>query len=172
MIPKPKRFWAQKTIPQKMYHILKNYVLVAELVPIRAVLFFILSVALYLWNIVLSKLVKMGKSHIQILYSLHKTQKKKMVSLKLVKLCNSIICRAILLVLGFSWIEEKVKSTSGKLSSGSKPQMKGGDIVLCNHSSYIDQIYLTYLFGNPIFTSIPSLEEPVSSFFFWRSPIH
>ena len=76
MIPKPKRFWAQKTIPQKMYHILKNYVLVAELVPIRAVLFFILSVALYLWNIVLSKLVKMGKSHTQILYSLHKTQKK------------------------------------------------------------------------------------------------
>ena len=45
--------------------------------------------------------------------------------------------------------------------------MKGGDIVLCNHSSYIDQIYLTYLFGNPIFTSIPNLEEPVSSFFFF-----
>ncbi len=75
------------------------------------------------------------------------------------------LCRAILSVLGFFVIEERVPDCRriglGKLPPRVtlKPSpIRSGDILVCNHTSFIDVLFLAYRFG-PDFGATSALKE-------------
>ncbi|GAA5831490.1 hypothetical protein JCM11251_004042 [Rhodosporidiobolus azoricus] len=82
--------------------------------------------------------------------------------------CNASIARLILAVIGVLWI--KVETVQLKRTGRSPPNVpftpKKGDIIVANHSSYIDLLYLAFRY-NPTFLlplSSPSTPGKISSF--------
>jgi len=66
--------------------------------------------------------------------------------------------RVLLFLLGFYWIQTRYvklgRSTRiPKNSAGS--DVKAGDVIICNHSSYIDVFFLAFRFS-PVFTVVPN----------------
>ncbi|GAA5892480.1 hypothetical protein JCM6882_005626 [Rhodosporidiobolus microsporus] len=66
--------------------------------------------------------------------------------------CNASIARLVLAVLGVLWI--KVETVQLKRTGRSPPQVpfdpKKGDVIVANHSSYLDFLYLAFRY-NPTF---------------------
>ncbi|EAL67787.1 hypothetical protein DDB_G0279277 [Dictyostelium discoideum AX4] len=70
-----------------------------------------------------------------------------------------IIGRIILLCMGFIQLDEFTETLSrSKVASGSIDQCTRKDIIICNHSSYVDIIYLCYKFS-PTFAIPPNDEK-------------
>ncbi|KAK5582671.1 hypothetical protein RB653_004256 [Dictyostelium firmibasis] len=73
-----------------------------------------------------------------------------------------ILGRIILLCMGFIQLDEFTETLSrSKVASGSIDQYTRKDIIVCNHSSYVDIIYLCYKFS-PTFAIPPNDEKNLS----------
>jgi len=69
----------------------------------------------------------------------------------LVRYVQILGCRTLLFLLGFYWIPVLFYRHSSHTSSIDK--IKGGDLIICNHTSYIDVLYLAFRFS-PIFVTV------------------
>lgn len=73
-------------------------------------------------------------------------------------LCSPIL-RLILLLMGFYWVNQSTVFTS-QLRKSQREKCKqrsvdSGDVILLNHVSYVDVIWLAYRYA-PVFTSVPN----------------
>ncbi|KAJ1671443.1 Vacuolar protein sorting protein vps66, partial [Spiromyces aspiralis] len=85
------------------------------------------------------------------------------IKYKWLRLTRAALYRLSLLLLGFYWIESKVVtlkkgrqatlSRQQQSSSGTMTTVRSGDIIIANHTSYLDILYLTFR-CNPTFVQI------------------
>ncbi|KAF2075825.1 hypothetical protein CYY_002859 [Polysphondylium violaceum] len=73
-----------------------------------------------------------------------------------------IFARWILFAMGYFKIEESTETLSrSKKAAGSIGTFKMNDVIICNHSSYVDIIYLAYRFS-PTFAVPPNDRDPTT----------
>lgn len=74
----------------------------------------------------------------------------------LLRLFHIILCRSILFILGFWDIESRYPQTKKKAQSiVPSTQVKNGDLIISNHVSYIDLLFLLYEYS-PVFIYAPN----------------
>eukprot|EP01112_Ceratiomyxa_fruticulosa_P012551 TRINITY_DN3480_c0_g1_i1.p1 TRINITY_DN3480_c0_g1~~TRINITY_DN3480_c0_g1_i1.p1 ORF type:complete len:352 (-),score=66.81 TRINITY_DN3480_c0_g1_i1:290-1345(-) len=73
------------------------------------------------------------------------------------RLVEGTCARLILLLMGFWSISTKQTylSKQQKQAGGENLQVKSGDIIIANHTSYVDILYLSFRFS-PVFTATPN----------------
>eukprot|EP01111_Echinosteliopsis_oligospora_P009874 TRINITY_DN2977_c0_g2_i1.p1 TRINITY_DN2977_c0_g2~~TRINITY_DN2977_c0_g2_i1.p1 ORF type:complete len:339 (+),score=51.14 TRINITY_DN2977_c0_g2_i1:64-1080(+) len=74
------------------------------------------------------------------------------------RIIDAIGARLCLLLMGFHWISSRDVSLS-RSKPGTKVtarRIKSGDIMITNHTSYVELLYLTFRFS-PVFTAVPNM---------------
>jgi hypothetical protein len=73
---------------------------------------------------------------------------------------RSIWCRVLLFLLGFYWIPTRLmkiqQKTRGLKETSFGSNIKPGDIIISNHLSFIEILYLSFRFS-PIFSAVPNI---------------
>ncbi|KAJ1920057.1 Vacuolar protein sorting protein vps66 [Mycoemilia scoparia] len=91
---------------------------------------------------------------------------------KWLSLSRMILCRLVLLFSGFLWIDSRIvtlkKGRQTAVQSPKKSAVSSGDIIISNHTSYIDILYLTYRF-NPVFVQIDNATHYVKPMSPWEA---